>query len=374
MDPACGSAVVEVLMNKCKLMGVVGLAVLLAACGSDATGPNSSPIVVSYTEGLSGFEARLDSLRVQLHIPALGAAIVKDEEIAWSMGFGLADVDDRRPATAQTSFHLASLTKTFASTIVMQLVERGLVDLDDPVSDYGVDLTADGTVRVRHLLNHTSEGVPGTVYRYNGGRFAELDQVIRSATGKRFGQLLVEEILQPLQLHHTAPNVLSFDFLVAGLDRDAFVANMASPYEWEDGRVVRATYPSYFGTAGGLIASAEDMARYSIAIDQGMFLEPATWDSVFTAARDPAGDVLPYALGWFIHMHEGIELQWHYGYWDANSSLIVRVPERGLAFVVLANTSMLSRPYGLGIDSNVLRSDVARLFIESFVTGDDPLP
>jgi CubicO group peptidase (beta-lactamase class C family) len=360
-------------MRLVRLGGMVVCA-LVWACGSDATAPDDSPIVVRYTEGLTGFEASLDSLRVELHIPGLGAAIVKDEEIAWSNGFGFADVDENRPATATTSFHLASLTKTFASTIVMQLVERGLVDLNDPVSDYGVDLMADGTIRVRHLLNHTSEGVPGTEYHYNGGRFGELDRVIFSATGERFGRLLVDEILQPLQLRQTAPNVSSVDFLLTGLDRDAFMANMASPYEWDGGRVVRSSYPSYFGTAAGLIASAEDVARYSIAIDQGMFLEAATWDSVFTPATDPTGSVLPYALGWFIQIYHGIELQWHYGYWDANSSLIVRVPERGLTFVLLANTSMLSRPYGLGVDSDVLRSDVARLFIDSFVTGSEPPP
>jgi len=362
-------------MNTWNLVAVVVLIAASLGCGSDTTEPIDTPIVIEYMEGLTGFESQLDSLRVELHTPAFGAAIVKDEQIVWSKGFGFADVDEGRLATATTSFHLASLTKTFASTIVMQLVEQGLVDLDDPVSDYGINLTANGTIRVRHLLNHTSEGVPGTNYQYNGNRFGELDQVIFSVTNRRFSQLLVEEILQPLQLRNTAPNVRSVDFPVAGLDRDAFTANMASPYEWESPRVVRKeSYPSYFGSAGGLIASAEDMAKYSIAIDQGMFLQPATWDSVFTPARNPSGEVLPYALGWFIHMHQGIELQWHYGYWDANSSLIVRVPEQGLAFIVVANTSMLSRPYNLGVDSDVLRSDVARLFIESFVTGNEPLP
>jgi CubicO group peptidase (beta-lactamase class C family) len=346
------------------------------SCGSDGTGlgPAGDAIVVEYMDGLTGFAARLDTLRVGLHIPGMSAAIVENEEIVWSMGFGFADVDEGRRVTPTTSFHLASLTKTFASTILMQLVEQGLVDLDDPVSDYGVDLTANGTVLVRHVLTHTSEGVPGTTFQYNGNRFAELDRVILVASGRVFGELLVERILQPLQLVHTAPNTRSMYFALTGLDRDAFIANMAAPYEWQGGRVVRSAYPSYFGTSGGLIASVENMAAYSIAIDQGQFLQPATWDSVFTPAEDPNGDPLAYALGWFIHVHEGIELQWHYGYWDANSSLIVRVPEQGLAFVVLANTSMLSRAYGLGGDSNVLRSDVARLFIESFVTGDDPLP
>ncbi len=354
----------------------LALTLLVLGCGSDSTGPgsNGDPIVVEYMEGLTGFGAQLDTLRVGLHIPGMSAAIVENEEIVWSMGFGFADVDEGRRVTPATSFHLASLTKTFASTVVMQLVEQGLVDLDDPVSQYGVDLTANGTVLVRHVLTHTSEGVPGTTFQYNGNRFGELDRVILVASGRAFGELLVERILQPLQLHHTAPNTRSPYFALTDLDRDAFIANMAEPYEWQGGRVVRSAYPSYFGTSAGLIASVENMAAYSIAIDQGRFLQPATWDSVFTPAEDPSGDPLAYALGWFIHVHEGIELQWHYGWWDANSSLIVRVPEQGLAFVVLANTSMLSRAYGLGGDSNVLRSDVARLFIESFVTGDEPLP
>lgn len=78
--------------------------------------------------------------------------------------------------------------------------------------------------------------------------------------------------------------------------------------------------------------------------------------------------------GWFIYEYEGAILQWHYGYWDSNSSLILRAPQAGLTFVVLANTNMLSRAYGLGVDANVMRSDVARLFVESFVLGDEPFP
>jgi len=326
-------------------------------------------------DGLTGFEAELDSLRVELRIPGMSAAIVRDGEIAWSRGFGYADAEAEIPATAATSFHLASLTKTFAATIIMQLVERGLVNLEDPVTEYGIDLPGDHTVRVRHLLTHTSEGVPGSAYHYSGARFGELDAVIQGATGRAFAELLVERILEPLGLRNTAPNVQSqAAFALRGINREAFVANMAKPYELEGLRVFPARYPSYFGTSAGLIASAEDMAAYSIAIDEGRFLSPETWELVFTPAVSNSGATLPYGLGWFIHRHEGIELQWHYGLWDANSSLIVRAPERGLAFVVLANTSMLSRAYNLGGDSNVLRSHVARLFVESFVTGTDPLP
>ncbi|UCC84174.1 MAG: beta-lactamase family protein [Gemmatimonadota bacterium] len=353
----------------------LGVLTLVLACGSETTEPTTtSPIEVVHMQGLVGFEAQLDSLRVDLQIPGLGAAIAKDGAIVWSMGFGYADAVAERPATPTTPFHLASLTKPFAATILMQLVEAGAVDLDDPVTDYGVNLEANGIIRVRHLLNHTSEGVPGSEYSYNGGRFAELDRVIYGASGRTFGELLVEEILQPLQLNHTAPNPRNGAFYLTGLDRDAFMAEMAAGYDLRDSRLYPMGHSAYFGSAAGLVASAEDVATFSLAIDAGAFLEPATWDSVFTPAVSNTGETLAYGLGWFIQYYEGAKLEWHYGYWDTNSSLIVRAPEKGLTYVVLGNTNMLSRPYGLGLDNNVMRSDVARLFVAAFVLGDEPLP
>ena len=350
-------------------------AVLLScdlACEFDPTEPTA--IEISPMQGLQGFEAALDSLRVELRIPGMSASIAEDGQIVWSKGFGYADAEDQRPASPNTPFHLASLTKPFAATIVLQLVEEGLVDLDDPVSQYGVTLQANGVIRVRHLLTHTSEGVPGSHYNYSGGRFGQLDHVIQGAAGRSFGELLVDRILRPLRLNRTAPNPRHADFDLTGLDRGEFMAQMAAGYDLRDGRVVPVAHSSYFGTAAGLVASVDDMARFSIAIDEGRFLEPGTWDSVFTPAVSNDGVTLPYGFGWFICEHEGARLQWHYGLWNSNSSLIVRAPAKKLTFVVLANTNMLSRRYGLGCDANVMRSDVARLFVESFVLGNEPLP
>ena len=109
----------------------------LLACGSDSTGPASAqqPIQVTHMDGLVGFEAELDSLRVDLLIPGMGAAIVQDGQIAWSRGFGQADAEAGIPVTGSTSFHLASLTKTFAATIIMQLVEEERIDLDERRAD-----------------------------------------------------------------------------------------------------------------------------------------------------------------------------------------------------------------------------------------------
>lgn len=156
---------------------------------------------------IASFETQLESLRQELRIPAYSAAIVKDQKVIWAKGFGYADIDNKTPATEHTAYHLASLTKTFASTILMQLVQDGKIKLDDPVSKYGITLESDGVIRVRHLFSHTSEGNPGERYSYNGNRFAELDKVIERATGKSFAELLIANILDPLGMNETAPNV-----------------------------------------------------------------------------------------------------------------------------------------------------------------------
>ncbi|HEX5602551.1 MAG TPA: serine hydrolase [Pyrinomonadaceae bacterium] len=178
--------------------------ILAAAILGQVSGQNGQP---SESARIASFETQLESLRQELKIPAYSAAIVKNQKVIWAKGFGYADVENKIPATDHTAYHLASLTKTFASTILMRLVQEGKIKLDDPVSKYGVTLESDGVIRVRHLFSHTSEGNPGERYSYNGNRFAELDKVIERATGKSFAELLIANILDPLGMNETAPNV-----------------------------------------------------------------------------------------------------------------------------------------------------------------------
>ena len=318
------------------------------------------------------FEAQLEKLRSDLRIPGMSAALASGQRIAWARGFGYADVERSVAAADTTAYHLASLTKTFASTIVMELVEMGRLDLEAPVSDFGIVLQGPGIVRVRHLLTHTSEGAPGSMFLYNGDRFGLLDQVILRSSGEGFAARLERLILTPLELAHTAPNILSpSNFSVTGLDPVAFERNLAQGYA-PDGRT-RLAYPQFFGTAAGLIASAADVARYSIAIDRNAFLGAETQARVFTPAVSTRGDTLPYGLGWFVQRIQGVRLQWHYGYWTGNSSLIIRVPDRGLTFVLLANSDGLSRNTRLGT-GDLLSSPAARAFLDAFVFGQATVP
>src|SRR5688572_17484342 len=107
-------------------------ALFLVTCGS-STAPSPA-------RDLPEFEARLESLRRDLQIPGMSAALTSGERVAWARGFGYADVEGAVVAADSTSYQLASLSKTFASTIVMQLVETGRLSLEAPVSDFGIVL------------------------------------------------------------------------------------------------------------------------------------------------------------------------------------------------------------------------------------------
>jgi CubicO group peptidase (beta-lactamase class C family) len=135
------------------------------------------------------------------------------------------------------------------------------------------------------------------------------------------------------------------------------------------------SYPTYFGTAAGLVSNVIDVCKFSLALDNDLLMLPKSRELMFTPFLSNEGQELPYGLGWFIDNNEGIKLIWHYGYWDAVSSLIIKVPEKELAFVVLANSDRLSSASpGIGTDEDVNRSVVAQEFLNAFVFGTAPLP
>src|SRR5688572_5902850 len=460
----------------------------------------------SISARVARLETQLESLRQELKIPAYSAAIVKDQKMIWAKGFGFADVENKIPATEHTAYHLASLTKTFASTILMQLVQEGKLKLDDPVSKYGITLESDGVITVRHLFSHTSEGNPGEQYRYNGNRFAELDKVVERATGKSFAEVLIANILDPLGMNETAPNVprivgtkstnaaggaaeaevkaavmdiiAGFNsgnadqierrlalrqnrfqgeggFLTSFIDaaelraafqagfklkfevhnveaavygdsaiatffmggtitprngpprtegpwRSSFVWNkqdgawklvhahqsalgramitekhqqrfdtvvktLAQPYALDrEFKTTKISYPQGFSTSAGLMSTVLDMAKYDIAIDQNRFLTKETQQLAFTPTLSTRGEALPYGLGWFTQNYKGTKLLWHYGYWTGNSSFILKVPERNMTFIIMANSDNLSRPTDLG-SGDALSSPVGMAFLKTFI-------
>ena len=344
------------------------LLIIVSSCAS-------TPVKVTPAEGLDGFEAGVDKIRIDLNIPGMSACMVKDEEIVWSRGFGYADIEKQIPVTEDTSFHIASLTKTFAAMIAMQLEEEGKLDLQTPVNEFGINLD---NVRIVHFLTHTSHSEPpGADYEYCGNCFGRMDKIIRHVSGATFAELLVDRIIKPLELEHTAPNpARNSAFGLTGYDKSSFLKNMAIAYENHGiGTVRRTKRQTYFGTAAGLVSSVSDLGRYAIALDKKEFLQPQTWERIFTPATSvTTGKMLPHGIGWFVQDYEGILLHWHYGQWKYGwAALMIRVPDKGLTFIALANNWTLSSAFPL-YKGDVSKSELARLFLDYYVTGDEPLP
>src|SRR5579872_7429485 len=131
---------------------------------------------------LARFRSDLEHLRETLVIPGLSAAIVQDGKLVWAGGLGYRDEGARLPATENTRYPIASLTKCFTAVAAMQLVGRKRLNLDDPASKYG-DRSAE-RVRVRHYLSQMSESAPGVRFLYNTERFNRLGAILEKASGK----------------------------------------------------------------------------------------------------------------------------------------------------------------------------------------------
>jgi CubicO group peptidase (beta-lactamase class C family) len=303
---------------------------------------------------LQGFEKQVNVLRSRLKIPALSVVVLKDQQVIWIRGFGFADVEHRIPATPDTLYSIASLTKTFGATLIMQLVEQGKLDLDEPVSHYSSDFK-DDSVRIKHLLSHTSAGVPGERFQYDGHRFDYLTAVIEKKTGKSFLSVVVETFFDPLGMSSSIPYhnvVVDADKWAASLGKerlDRYKANLsrfAQPYSYYGaGETVHATYPpgDDIGVSAGLLSTVRDLAKYDIAIDRHRFLKKETQERAWTPFVSNGGKHLPYGLGWFVTDYHGHRLVWHYGHWGTGfSAMYLKIPERNVSIVLLANSEVLA--------------------------------
>lgn len=320
---------------------------------------------------LERFEKQVDALRNRLKIPGLSAVIIKDQEVLWAKGYGFADLENRIPATPGTLYSIASLTKTFAATLILQLVEQGKLGLEEPISHYSSDFK-DDSVRIKHLLSHTSSRTPGEGFRYDGSRFDYLTAVIEKKTGKPFVNVVVETFFDPLGMSSSVPYhniVVDANKWVASLGKehlDRYRANLsrfAEPYAYYgSGETVHDTYPprDLIGAAAGLLSTALDLAKYDIAIDRHLLLKKETQERAWTPFVSNTGERLPYGLGWFVTDYHGHKLVWHYGQWGTGfSAMYLKIPERNVSVIMLANSEALA---GHGVE------DVANnVFVCSFL-------
>jgi len=322
------------------------------------------------------FRQQLEADRERLKIPGLSAVILKDGDVLWTQGFGYADVERRLPATPDTLYHIASLTKTFTAILVLQLVEQGKLDLDAPVSRYVSEIT-DDRVRIKHLLSHTSEGTPGEEFSYNPERFEHLKAILEQTTGKPLRVLFVESFLDPLAMRDSVPGPDIADdgrtWAVLGeatLERyRRALARVAQPYTYYgDGEMVRTSYPpADFWASAGLLSTVRDMAKYDAAVDRHAFLGEAMQARAWTPFLSNAGQPLAQGLGWYVTDYRGTRLVWHFGHWGTGfSAMYLKIPARRLTLVMLANSEALAdHQYQVGED--ITHNVFACAFIHTFV-------
>ena len=328
-------------------MRVLALALVLFPIALAADEPASDP-------RLKRFEQEIDDHRESLKIPGISAIVLKDQKTLWAKGFGFADVENRVPATPDTLYSIASLTKTFAATVVMQLVEQGKLDLNEPISHYSSDFK-DDTVRIKHIISHTSAGTPGERFEYDGNLYAHLTPVIEKHKGKPFSAVLVETFLDPLEMSASIP----FHDVVKDADKwqalfgqdhiDRYRENLArfsKPYTYYgDGEILQTTYPpgDPVDASAGLLSTVRDLAKYDIAIDRHVFIKKETQEKAWTPFVSNAGEPLPYGLGWFVTDWHGLKLVWHYGHWGTGfSAMYVKIPSENVSMVLLANSEALA--------------------------------
>src|SRR5688572_11322130 len=156
---------------------VLVLSVFVVASAAFARSPPPADAVPTDPRVVRFLEL-LEADRETLKIPGMSVAILADGGELWLGGRGFADLEQRVPATADTPYPIASVTKTFTAVIAHRLVEQGKLDLEAEVRQW-VPEVADPRVRVKHLLSHTSVGeAPGTYFGYNPDRFEHLKKIL----------------------------------------------------------------------------------------------------------------------------------------------------------------------------------------------------
>lgn len=324
------------------------------------------------------FEQYLEPLRQQAGIPGLAAAILQDGRIIWERGFGQRDVEALQPATPDTPFPVADLTQTFTAVMLLTCVELGLVDLDAPLATWS-PVHPHAGASLRQLLAHSAPGAAPVIsaanaFRYDPGRFASLAAPIEACGKQPYRKLLAHYVLDRLAMVDsvpgrdimTAPDEVKELFDEAAMERYAgALARAAVGYRVDRrGRASRSEAASGLDAANGLIASVRDLARYDDGLED--LLLPETLAASWT--NGTAGSVtLPTGLGWFVQTYQGERLVWHFGLApDAYSSLILKVPGRGLTLILLANSDGLSGPFSLE-KGDVTSSLFARTFLRLFL-------
>jgi len=306
-----------------------------------------------------------DAIIKRGRVAAMSIAGTRGRDTLVMKGYGLADVENEVPATAQTVYRIGSVTKQFTSAAVMQLVEQGKLSLDDDVTKYVPNAPTHGRrVLVRHLLNHTSgipsytdvgpifgrvmrldlskdsliatvkddslQFEPGSHFYYNNTGYFLLGMMIERVTGKPYGDYLRDALF--------APNGLTSTVYCGTMP---LIKRRARGYEGRQSGLVNADYISMDlpYAAGSLCSTVGDLVAWTRLLHAGKLVNASSFTTMTTPAKLTSGRPMQYGFGLFmdtVGTHRRIH---HGGGINGFISELAYYPDDSLTIVVLSNTA-----------------------------------
>jgi len=281
--------------------------------------------------------------------------IAQEGKILVSKGYGMANLELDVPNTPQTKFRLGSVTKQFTAMAIMQLQEKGLLNVNDPIRKYIPDYPNGDKITIQHLLTHTSgipnltdfpefekkkmlslpidstiamfksrslEFAPGDSFKYSNSGYILLSYIIEKTSGKPYEVFVQENIFTPLNMTNT------------GYDHnETILKNRASGYTINDRGLVNAPYVDMTipTGAGGLYSTTEDLYLWDQALYTEKLVSRISLEKMFTPFKGG------YAYGWFVDEKLARKRVHHGGGIEGFVTNITRYLDDQVCIIVLAN-------------------------------------
>jgi CubicO group peptidase (beta-lactamase class C family) len=294
-----------------------------------------------------------------LNMPGYCLAIIKNGKVIFQKPYGFADVNSRRPVTNQTVFGLASLTKTFTALTLLSLVDKGLINLEDPLAKYVRDLSPQyQNLTIRQLASMTAgvpkvvpqevewknqlpildkmplQSEPGSQFLYSNFSYRLIGSVITNVTKRDYLEVVRETILNPLEMNNTATTVIMDKY---GIVATAYGDNNGkSPL-----RQIEYKNPEVSFSAGMLASTSDDLVRYVFGLMSNKIISPKAYQTLWYE-RPPlsTGAASPWAFGWSVGRKEKMGGQYVIsmnGGTPGVASSIIIFPESNSAVISLSN-------------------------------------
>jgi CubicO group peptidase (beta-lactamase class C family)/D-alanyl-D-alanine dipeptidase len=300
-------------------------------------------------------------------IPGLSIALVDDQQVVWAQGFGVADAAGKKAATAETVYRIGSVSKLFTDIAIMQMVERGELNLDAPITDYLPDFRPRnpfGTpITLRELMSHRSGLLreppvgnyfettepslaatvrslnetelvfaPQTHTKYSNAAIAVIGYLLQERNHQPFAAYLKHSVLDPIGMKHS-----SFE------PDPAIVQNLAKAKMWTyDGKTFEApTFQLGMMPAGSMYSTVTDVGRFVSVLlargktDGGVLVKPATLDEMWSPQFPNSGGRV-FGLGFVVGTLDGHRVVGHGGAIYGFATSLDLLPDDKLGVVVTA--------------------------------------